>query len=70
MNKRRAAAGMLDVESSFRRVRGHKDMAKVAALGRQAIPAVLDPKKTIRQPLNELWPPLNFKSERCDVTLS
>ena len=51
MNKRRAAPDMLDVECSFRRVRGRKDMAKlVAALGRQAIPGVLDPKRTIRHP--------------------
>jgi hypothetical protein len=36
MKKRWVAAGMLEAERSFRRVRGHKDMAKlVDALGRE-----------------------------------
>lgn len=46
MKKRWVAAGMLEAERSFRRVRGHNDMAKlVAALGRQATPAVVIPKE-------------------------
>ena len=39
MKKRWIAAGMLEAERSFRRVRGHKDMAKlVDALRRQVTP--------------------------------
>ena len=46
MKKRWVAAGMLEAERSFRRVRGHKDMAKlVAALGRQVTPAVVTPEE-------------------------
>jgi transposase-like protein len=46
MKKRWVAAGMLEAERSFRRVRGHKDMAKlVAALGRQVAPAVVTPEE-------------------------
>jgi hypothetical protein len=42
MKKRWVAAGMLEAERSFRRVRGHKNMAKlVAALGRQVTPCCL-----------------------------
>ena len=41
MKKRFIAAGMLEAERSFRRVRGHKDMAKlVEALRRQVTPTV------------------------------
>jgi hypothetical protein len=41
MKKRWIAAGMLEAERSFRRVRGHKDMAKlVDALRREVTPAV------------------------------
>jgi transposase-like protein len=41
MKKRWIAAGMLEAERSFRRVRGYKDMAKlVDALGRQVNPVV------------------------------
>jgi transposase-like protein len=41
MKKRWVAAGMLEAERSFRRVRGHKDMAKlVAAIGREVTPVV------------------------------
>ena len=46
MKKRWVAAGMLEAERSFRRVRGHKDMAKlVAALGREVTPAVVTPEE-------------------------
>ncbi len=46
MKKRWVAAGMLEAERSFRRVRGHKNMAKlVAALGRQVTPAVVTPEE-------------------------
>ena len=46
MKKRWVAAGMLEAERSFRRVRGHKDMAKlVAALDRQVAPAVVTPEE-------------------------
>ena len=46
MKKRWVAAGMLEAERSFRRVRGHKDMAKlVAALGRRVTPAVVTPEE-------------------------
>jgi putative transposase len=39
MKKRWIAAGLLEAERSFRRVRGHKDMAKlVDALGRHVKP--------------------------------
>ena len=44
MKKRWIAAGMLEAERSFRRVRGHKDMAKlVDALRRQVTPAATTP---------------------------
>ena len=50
MKKRRDAAGMLEAERSFRRVRGQKDMTKlVDSLGRQVTPAVVTPKSTIMQ---------------------
>jgi putative transposase len=46
MKKRWIAAGMLEAERSFRRVRGHKDMAKlVAALRREVTPAVVTPEE-------------------------
>ena len=46
MKKRWVAAGMLEAERSFRRVRGHKDMAKlVDALDRHVTPAVVTPKE-------------------------
>jgi putative transposase len=41
MKKRWIAAGMLEAERSFRRLRGYKDMASlVDALRRQVTPAV------------------------------
>jgi putative transposase len=46
MKKRWIAAGMLEAERSFRRVRGHKDMAKlVAALRREVTPALVTPEE-------------------------
>ncbi len=46
MKKRWIAAGMLEAERSFRRVRGHKDMAKlVAALRREVTPAGVTPEE-------------------------
>jgi putative transposase len=46
MKKRWIAAGMLEAERSFRRVRGHKDMTKlVGALGREVTPVVDTPTK-------------------------
>ena len=46
MKKRWIAAGMLEAERSFRRVRGHKDMAKlVEALRREVTPAVVTPEE-------------------------
>jgi len=46
MKKRWIAAGMLEAERSFRRVRGHKDMAElVEALRRQVTPAVVTPEE-------------------------
>ena len=46
MALRWTAAGMLEAERSFRRVRGHKDMAKlVDALGRETTPAVVTPEE-------------------------
>jgi hypothetical protein len=41
MKKRWVTLGMLEAERSFRRVRGHKDMAKlVIALRREVTPVV------------------------------
>jgi putative transposase len=46
MKKRWIAAGMLEAERSFRRVRGHKDMAKlVDALRREVTPTVDTPEE-------------------------
>ncbi len=46
MKKRWVAAGMLEAVRSFRRVRGHKEMAEVVdALGRQVTPAVATPEE-------------------------
>jgi transposase-like protein len=46
MKKRWIAAGMLEAERSFRRVRGHKDMSKlVDALLREVTPAVVTPEE-------------------------
>jgi putative transposase len=46
MKKRWIAAGMLEAERSFRRVRGHKDMTKlVEALHREVSPAVVTPEE-------------------------
>jgi hypothetical protein len=46
MKKRWIAAGMLEAERSFRRVRGHKDMAKlVTALHREITPTVDTPEE-------------------------
>jgi transposase-like protein len=46
MKKRWVAAGMLEAERSFRRVRGHKDMSKlVDALRREVTPAVVTPEE-------------------------
>jgi transposase-like protein len=46
MKKRWIAAGMLEAERSFRRVRGHKDMAKlVEALRREVKPAAVTPEE-------------------------
>jgi transposase-like protein len=46
MKKRWIVAGMLEAERSFRRVRGHKDMAKlVDALRREVTPAVVTPEE-------------------------
>ena len=67
MKKRWVAAGMLEAERSFRRVRGHKDMAKlVAALRREVgtYPLLIQPKVRSGSSLNTLWPPLNFNNER------
>ncbi len=61
MKKRWVAAGMLEAERNFRRVRGYKEMAElVAALGRQAHPALSHPKTTIRLLPDQQWPPPNF----------
>jgi putative transposase len=44
MKKRWIAAGMLEAERSFRRVRGHKDMASlVDALQREITPVAVTP---------------------------
>jgi transposase-like protein len=49
MKKRWIAAGMLEAERSFRRVRGYKDMAKlVEALRRQVTPAVDIPEEYVQ----------------------
>jgi transposase-like protein len=49
MKKRWIAAGMLEAERSFRRVRGYKDMAKlVDALRRQVTPAVDTPEEYVQ----------------------
>ena len=46
MKKRWIAAGMLEAERSFRRVRGHKDMAKlIDALRREVTPVVVTPEE-------------------------
>jgi transposase-like protein len=46
MKKRWIAAGMLEAERSFRRVRGYKDMAKlVEAIRREVAPAVVTPEE-------------------------
>ena len=49
MKKRWIAAGMLEAERSFRRVRGHTDMAKlVDALRREVTPAVVTPEEYVQ----------------------
>ena len=46
MKKRWIAAGMLEAERSFRRVRGHKDMAKlIDALRREVTPVAVTPEE-------------------------
>ena len=46
MKKRWIAAGMLEAERSFRRVRGHKDMTKlVEALHRERLSVAVTPIK-------------------------
>ncbi len=51
MKKRWIAAGMLEAERSFRRVRGHKDMVKlVDALRREVTPAVFAPEEYDQAP--------------------
>ena len=66
MKKRWIAAGMLEAERSFRRVRGHKDMAKlVDALRREVTPSCCHTRRVRSgSSLNTLWPPLNFNKKR------
>ena len=51
MKKRWVAAGMLEAERSFRRVRGHKDMERLVSALRREIGSrgVTQPPSTIRQ---------------------
>jgi hypothetical protein len=48
MKKRWIAAGMLEAERSFRRVRGYKDMAKLVDALRQVTPVVDTPEEYVQ----------------------
>ena len=69
MKKRWVAAGMLEAERSFRRVRGHKDMAKLVDALRTRGHTGRCYTRRVRSgsSLNTLWPPLNFNKKRDNV---